>query len=548
MSTSKSIIDETYINVHLKGGNLHSELLHIEASFNKGQFKGQSIPLRCQWFNITKDQDFVEIEDVSGQFYQPCILDIDTKIMVQAIPILDFEYNGMPLVAETNFLQADSKIFDLVNQAFNEGEMQLNCKLENIQPQDNQSFTDLNLPQICTLIANDQGLMFKTDQNKVLLNIEKYQLKIIKKNNNQIEIFNQNIKLLAALTNNIVRDAIFQFSKTLKSKKAHLSDTAQLYVTLSDYEQKLTQKDNEISQLKEIKQKLTKNLNELQSQCNLNIKKIESNDKQLAQQNLQMQNKDKEIQNLKQQIDKLDGKTQIFIQEIKVLKSQVILLESTNKKFQLEIDELKKNQHQNQDEIREMFYKEKLDSLKQQNDKCTKENQQWQLINDQLMKEIKKLESNNTLILEEKELIQNELNSLKKKYESLLQEIELNQKKEKSDISSESDAQSNKQSEIIICNSIVQNNNNGSQDEIKRLKTTINNLEATIKNLKCDYEQDMLKLTNKNILKSNTSQEIQMLQKLANSLAESLSDKEQALQTQRNINRELLNKLSECAK
>ena len=38
MSTSKSIIDETYISVHLKGGNLHSELLHIEASFNKGNF------------------------------------------------------------------------------------------------------------------------------------------------------------------------------------------------------------------------------------------------------------------------------------------------------------------------------------------------------------------------------------------------------------------------------------------------------------------------------------------------------------------------------
>ncbi|CAD8185563.1 unnamed protein product [Paramecium pentaurelia] len=547
MSTSKSIIDETYINVNLKGGNLHSELLHIEASFNKGQFKGQSIPLKCQWYNITKDKDFVEIEDVSGQFYQPCILDIDTKIMVQAIPILDFEYNGMPLMAETSFLQADSKIFDLVNQAFNQGEMQLNCKLENIQAQDNQSFADLNLPLICTLIANENGLILKTDQNKIIMNIEKYQLKIIKKNNNQIEIFNQNIKLLAALTNNIVRDAIFQFSKTLKSKITHLSDTAQLYILLSDYEQKLIQKDNEILQLQDIKQKLTKNINELQQQYNLNIKKIESNDKQLAQQSLQVQSKEKEIQNLKQQIDKLDGKTQIYIQEIKVLKSQVILLENTNKKFQLEIEELKNKQHQNQDEIREMFYREKLDSLKQQNDKCIKENQQWQLINDQLMKEIKKLESNNIFIIEEKELIQNELNSLKKKYESLSQEIELNQKKEKSDVSSESDVQSNKQSEIIIGNPIVQNNNN-SQEEIKRLKTTINNLEATIKNLKCDYEQDMLKLTTKHFLKSNNSHEIQILQKLANSLVESLSDKEQALQTQRNINRELMNKLSEFTK
>ncbi|CAD8197469.1 unnamed protein product [Paramecium octaurelia] len=547
MSTSKSIIDETYINVHLKGGNLHSELLHIEASFNKGQFKGQSIPLRCQWFNITKDKDFVEIEDVSGQFYQPCILDIDTKIMVQAIPILDFDYNGMPLMAETNFLQADSKIFDLVNQAFNEGEMQLNCKLENIQAQDNQSFNDLNLPLICTLIANENGLILKTDQNKTIVNIDKYELKIIKKNNNQIEIFNQNIRLLAAVTNNIVRDAIFQFSKTLKSKKTHLSDTAQLYVILSDQEQKIVQKDNEISQLLEFKQKLTKNLSELQQQYNLNIKKMEQIDKQLAQQSQVIINKDKDILNLKQQIDKLDGKTQIYIQEIKVLKSQVILLENTNKKYQHEIEELKKNQNQNQDEIREMFYKEKLDSLKQQNDKCMKENQQWQLINDQLMKEIKKLESNCTFYLEEKELIQNELNSLKKKYESLLQEIELNQKKEKSEISSESDVQSSKQSEIIICQPIVQNNN-GSLDEIKRLKTTINNLEATIKNLKFDYEQDMLKITNKHFLKSNTSQEIQVLQKLANSLAESLSDKEQALQTQRNINRELLNKISEFTK
>ncbi|CAD8107169.1 unnamed protein product [Paramecium sonneborni] len=547
MSTSKSIIDETYINVHLKGGNLHSELLHIEASFNKGQFKGQSIPLKCQWFNITKDKDFVEIEDVSGQFYQPCILDIDTKIMVQAIPILDFEYNGMPLMAETNFLQADSKIFDLVNSAFNEGEMQINCKLENIQAQDNQSFTNLNFPLICTLIANENGLILKTDQNKIIVNIDKYELKIIKKNNNQIEIFNSNIKLLAAVTNNMVRDAIFQFSKTLKLKKNHLSDTAQLYAIISDQEQKLTYKENEISQLQDIKLKLTKNLNELQQQYNINIKKIEQIDKQLVQQNLQIQNKDKEIQNLKQQIDKLDGKTQIYIQEIKVLKSQVILLENTNKKFQQEIDDLKKNQHQNQDEIREMFYKEKLDSLKQQNDKCQKENQQWQLINDQLMKEIKKLENNNNFYQEERELVQNELNSLKKKYESLLQEIELNQKKEKSDISSENDVQSNKQSEIIICNNVVQNNI-GQQDEVKRLKTTINNLETKIKNMKCDYEQEMLKLTSKHFLKSNISQEIQVLQKLANSLAESLSDKEQALQTQRNINRELLNKISEFKK
>lgn len=38
MSSGKFSIDETFINVHLKGGNLHTELLHIEGSFIKGNW------------------------------------------------------------------------------------------------------------------------------------------------------------------------------------------------------------------------------------------------------------------------------------------------------------------------------------------------------------------------------------------------------------------------------------------------------------------------------------------------------------------------------
>ena len=33
------IIDETFINITLKGGNLHSELIHVEATFIKGKWK-----------------------------------------------------------------------------------------------------------------------------------------------------------------------------------------------------------------------------------------------------------------------------------------------------------------------------------------------------------------------------------------------------------------------------------------------------------------------------------------------------------------------------
>lgn len=46
-------------------------------------------------------------------------------------------------------------------------------------------------------------------------------MKIVKKNNNQIEVFGESSKFLAALTNNLVRDALYQFGKTLKGKKVH---------------------------------------------------------------------------------------------------------------------------------------------------------------------------------------------------------------------------------------------------------------------------------------------------------------------------------------
>ena len=38
------------------------------------------IPLQCKWFNINNEtQEFMEIEGVSGAFYQPCAEDVGMK-------------------------------------------------------------------------------------------------------------------------------------------------------------------------------------------------------------------------------------------------------------------------------------------------------------------------------------------------------------------------------------------------------------------------------------------------------------------------------------
>lgn len=39
---------------------------------------GEPVPVKCQWFNIKNDQ-LIEIENVTGGFYQPCVEDVGSK-------------------------------------------------------------------------------------------------------------------------------------------------------------------------------------------------------------------------------------------------------------------------------------------------------------------------------------------------------------------------------------------------------------------------------------------------------------------------------------
>lgn len=62
-------------------------LIRIEAIVLKGEKTGEKVNLRCKWYNRTKE-DFVEIPDVTGCFYQPNLDDVNTTISVQAEPFM----------------------------------------------------------------------------------------------------------------------------------------------------------------------------------------------------------------------------------------------------------------------------------------------------------------------------------------------------------------------------------------------------------------------------------------------------------------------------
>ena len=71
-----------------------------------------AVPLNCTWYNIrSENNDLVQIPELSGAFYQPCVEDIGHKIMVHAIPTSDVdEYKGMPLLHEIGPVVIDPKM------------------------------------------------------------------------------------------------------------------------------------------------------------------------------------------------------------------------------------------------------------------------------------------------------------------------------------------------------------------------------------------------------------------------------------------------------
>ena len=92
---------------------MHTDVLIASATFKES---GMAVPLRCTWYTKTSDR-FEVIQNVCSACYQPCIDDVDKVIVVHGVPASDIEeYQGMPMLAETELLKADPYITEVFNQ------------------------------------------------------------------------------------------------------------------------------------------------------------------------------------------------------------------------------------------------------------------------------------------------------------------------------------------------------------------------------------------------------------------------------------------------
>ncbi|CAG9327629.1 unnamed protein product [Blepharisma stoltei] len=117
--TPPSTFDETSINFELKGGPYNTNLIEASATVKNGQNAGMPLPLRCTWYRSTNEKQFVTIEGVNGAFYQPNADDIGCKICVHAVPVSEVEeYTGMPAFNEVGPVQIDPDMQKTVQEIY----------------------------------------------------------------------------------------------------------------------------------------------------------------------------------------------------------------------------------------------------------------------------------------------------------------------------------------------------------------------------------------------------------------------------------------------
>ena len=127
---STESFDESCFQFELKSNNYHTCLIEASAVMKKGRYIGMPLPLKCTWYRATDEKEFVTIEGISGAFYQPNADDIGCKICVHAVPVSEIQdYLGMPAFCEVGPIQIDPEVQVSIQEILSRNQASFNTKL-----------------------------------------------------------------------------------------------------------------------------------------------------------------------------------------------------------------------------------------------------------------------------------------------------------------------------------------------------------------------------------------------------------------------------------
>ncbi|KAM3135346.1 hypothetical protein pb186bvf_012504 [Paramecium bursaria] len=306
---------------------------------------------------------------------------------------------------------------------------------------------------------------------------------------------------------------------------------------------------NENARLKQENESLLTQLQKQQDNC----KKLQKENSTLQDQlNICTKNfyaKDAENEQQKKQIESLSDQKCFLQQDINLYKGQILECQEVLNSQKSEIEQLQRKlkKGSSSNEIQEL--KQQIELLKEQ---LAKQELISQASHENYLKQCEKVEKLEVFIEEQ----QNQIKHEQKRYESLaiekgIKQSPISEKKQVAQSSHqlEDNGSDNSREISIVGQSCI---NLETDSELARLKHYIQSLEATLRSLKCAYEQDVryTKSVKSPTKTSSSSQnkDLKFIQGLTNSMTEIITEKDLQLENQKAINRQLLEKIRELEK
>ena len=560
----ETAFDDTTFNFDLKGGPYNTSLIEASATVKDGPNAEMPLPLKCTWYRATSEKEFVEIDGVQGAFYQSNADDIGCRICVHAVPVSEVEeYTGMPAFSEVGPLEIDPEVESNVQSMLksDSGEFLVTLK-------SSEGVTGVKGERFKLRINNQQFLVEDEENNTVTehqIDSQYPKVSIHYKTNTGFSLEFPSCKFEFEAETPPQRDTITIAIRTFCGKNL-VGDSANSFLKIEqltsrvdslnlEYSFVLTklkttkeQLENSKTDLKELQEKfevLQKENEETREQyfcMNDKIEKYENELKFLRQdlkvfknQNTSLEKKLEETQNLKEEfLELLSGINQVK----EGFKSYELC--SSCRVFEVQLGELLSNYlcHLPEDTSKSSSaHSTQTNATDVESDDCKSQElsdckETIEVLKAQLVKAKQEKSEITNRVEAEKNFYKRKIESLVSENDKLLSKLGKNPKQ----------------------NSLLEQENEDLKNENQNTKREMDSVKE-----KCKLLERLLEI-NKNKLDSEKRNNFEMrktletrqskysnsdFQRIINSMTQTITEREEELQTQKKINRELLSRVSQ---
>lgn len=353
--------DENYFSFELKGGPYQDGLIEVSAIVKAGPHKGMPLPLHCEWYRSFSQADLQVIEFVTGAYYQPTADDIGCKICVKAVPVSEVkEYIGMPVFGDVGPIQLNPSSQYLINEMLKQGNAVFPLSLIGARG------IEGNIPKSAMIKMNDTEIGIYRDDgvaiSKCTFSSDFPNVELNRRTNVDFTMnFSSSVSFdLRGDTSND-RDT-FAVCLRMFAGKRQVTDQSQLLLKIQQLTDSLAREAKEKLELKEqldeiklqqeeISSKEVEKTLEIASQITRLQEEIDKREKIISGKDAEILQKEHEKEEMQEQVDKKEEIIEDLSKKISFLKQDLSIYSIQSTQAQYELETLREKSKQQEMQI-----------------------------------------------------------------------------------------------------------------------------------------------------------------------------------------------------